>query len=545
MTSSHRSLCVVALAALFVFIAGCDADISGEATAGQDPDTALAVRDSSLVDNICGEVPADDPCDEEDNLLTSTVFVSWTGTDPDGYIDAFELRFYNADAGVPEAGWTRTASRDSLILFPLSAPIDRVAFEVRAIDNEGRVDPTPARTIFPLRNSPPSIDLDGLELPPDTTWPVFSIAWMADDPEGPADVARIEVSLNDTESYVVLPREAEFATFVATDGGTTEATAEAEVFLGRAFQRSGITVPGLRLDAENTLYLRAVDQADEASEPDSVVWYVRQPKSDVLFVNDYRSPNDEAVLPFHRDALAGYLGGATFDEWDLSAPDNVVDYSEALPSSPEPTLAPTLALWDYIYWVSTSATDQTFGRNFVLAAEFLDTFFDEGGRLFINVPVRLASDPTQNLNNAALSLLPFGDVVEIDRTQYSAALDLFGGAAVTGVNTVPGTERTLPDLEATGFVSGAFPFEVEGTSSVGLYEAEFTVQTTGGQFVPWPGTSTVASMTEDRRIGLIGLPFVSELGNPRFVGAGGDEGAPRTAVQYMLEGLEFPGTPEN
>ena len=544
--TSLRGLCLPALAALlFVSAAGCDSEISGDADAGRDPDTALAVRDSTLVDNICGESTAEDPCDEEDNLLTSTVFVSWTGTDPDGYVEAYELRFYDADENAPGEGWTRTTRRDSLILFPLSSPIDRVAFEVRAIDNEGRVDPTPARTVFPIRNSPPSLRLEGLELPPDTTWPVFSVAWLANDPEGPTDVQRIEVSLNDTTSFVVLPREAEFATFVATDPRTAEATVDAEVFLGRAFQRSGITVPGLRLDAENTLYVRAVDRADEASVPDSVVWYVRQPQSDVLFVNDYRSPNDEEVLPFHRDALAGYLGGATFDEWDLSGPDDVVDYSDALPPSPEPTLAPTLALWDYIYWVSTSATDQTFGRNFVLVSEFAGAFLDGGGRLFINVPVRPASDPSQNLNNAALALLPIGEVVEIDRSQYAAALDLFPGAAVTGVNSVPGTGRVLPDLEVLRFVSGTFPYEVEGTDSVGLYEGEFTVQTTSGAFVPWPGKSTIASISEDRRVGLIALPFVSEAGSVRFRGANGDPNAPKTAVQYMLEGLEFPGTPED
>ena len=49
--------------------AGCDADISGTALDNQPPETALSVRDYSLVDNLAGA-----------DRLSSTVFVSWSVT---------------------------------------------------------------------------------------------------------------------------------------------------------------------------------------------------------------------------------------------------------------------------------------------------------------------------------------------------------------------------------------------------------------------------------------------------------------------------------
>ncbi len=56
---------------------GCDSDITGTPFENQAPDTELSVRDTSLVDNL-----------NEDNRLISTVFASWSGDDPDGFIQS-------------------------------------------------------------------------------------------------------------------------------------------------------------------------------------------------------------------------------------------------------------------------------------------------------------------------------------------------------------------------------------------------------------------------------------------------------------------------
>ena len=75
-------------------------------------------------------------CVEEEDRLTSTVFVSWSGTDPDGLVSAFDIRYYDeGETRGPEEGWTRTTRRDSLVLLPIPLGVDRanVVFEVRAV----------------------------------------------------------------------------------------------------------------------------------------------------------------------------------------------------------------------------------------------------------------------------------------------------------------------------------------------------------------------------------------------------------------------------
>jgi hypothetical protein len=69
-----------------------------------------------------------------------------------------------------------TTRNDSLILLPIprGERIADVVFEVRAIDNDGLKDPTPARTVFPIQNAPPMLRLSTFELPPDTTFSVIS-----------------------------------------------------------------------------------------------------------------------------------------------------------------------------------------------------------------------------------------------------------------------------------------------------------------------------------------------------------------------------------
>src|SRR5690606_17179032 len=120
---------------------------------------------------------------------------------------------YNQGAQpAPDAGWVRTTRTDTLILLPIprGERAANVVFEVRAIDNEGLVDPNPARTVFPIQNAPPSIRFNTFDLPPDTTFTVFSFAWTAQDPEGEANLDRIEVSFNDSTNFVALPADADY-----------------------------------------------------------------------------------------------------------------------------------------------------------------------------------------------------------------------------------------------------------------------------------------------------------------------------------------------
>ena len=526
-------------AAILALAAGCDTDISGEAFDNQPPDTRLSVRDTSLVDNLTNA-----------ERLSSTVFVSWTGNDPDGFVAAFELRFFNEGAApAPEADWVRTTRNDTLVLLPIPRGNRdaNVVFEVRAIDNEDARDPQPARTVFPIQNGPPTIRFSSFDLPPDTTFHIFSFAWIAEDPEGESNLERIEVSFNDSTTFTALPPEAAFVTFIGQNNpdDAAQTIVGAEVFIGRALQRAEITVPGLRLDAENTLYLRVADATDTTSTRQDFTWFVKKQNSRVLFVNDHRKASFLTVQNYHLSLLRDYLPTETdVDVWTVTEPfvtGNVgnVPRSSLLPPNADPTIRRMLASWEYIYWISTNTVNAVGGNNLPFLAGTLDVFFDQGGKMMVHTPVTQPRNPEDNLGNPAILLLPLSEL--FIRPDSLQRMELGRGAAVTAVGNLPGVSEPLPDLASDNFYINELPYFARGANTLPLYEADYVYLTRFGVRGSWTSPRTVASISADRRIGLFGLPLVNEQsGAPLLVGADGDPEAARRAVQLILESLGFP-----
>ena len=526
---------------MLAFWAGCDADISGTAQENRAPETALSVRDTSLVDNLAGA-----------DRLSSTVFVSWSGTDADGFVVSFEVRFYATEeppAG-PEDGWSATARSDSLVLLPIprGERIADVVFEVRAIDNEGQRDLSPARTVFPIENAPPAIDLNDFDLPPDTTFSIISFAWEAEDPEGPGNLARIEISLNDSTQFTALPADAAFITLVGdvdrNDPAQTETSAN--VFLGRSFQNTGLQVPNLRLDADNTFYLRAADQTDTTSTLVRFSWFVKKPRGEVLYVNDYRSATALLIQSVHIDFLETYLpDDVEIDTWDISMPVATgsagnLSRSTSMPPNADPTLRQQLALYRYIYWVSTNATNSIRRNNLPFAASVMDLFFENGGKVMVHVPATAPANPEDNLGNSAILLLPLSDLVVLPDTVRR--LQLPTNAGVIPLEPLPGLGVTMPPLISQQFQINTRPYIAEGANVIPLYAGDYQYVTrVGNRTGQWPGPSTVASISADRRVGLFVLPIINEQNQQLLLsGPDGDPEALREAIHLMLESLEFP-----
>lgn len=525
-------------------MAACDTTISGDELANRPPDTELSVQDTSLVDNLGG------------NLLTSTVHVFWSGSDPDGFVSRYEFRYYDVGARPPvDEGWFETQRRDSVVLLPIpqGESAAQVAFEVRAIDDRGLVDPDPARTVFPIKNSPPALSLDPFVQPSDTTFNIFSFGWEAEDPDGIENIDRIEVSFNDTTSFTSLPPDVDFVTFVAEGDRSSpeQETVDARVYTGRGFTTTTIQVPGLVLNGENVLYVRSVDATDTTSAlsrfpaEEEASWYVRKPGSQILFVNDYRRSTAETVIPYHVDLLQSYLpSGMPIDRWDLSLPyatgstGNLVT-SDALPSTPEPTLRRLLAQWDYIYWVSTGVTGAVSGNNLPAVAPVLDVFFDQGGKMMVHVPVQQPPEGVDLGDNAATLLLPLSGLPAVPGDVRRMQID--EGVPVPNVESLPGTGIELPPLETQDLISSTLPYQTASSSIVPLYSAQFTAVRKSGR-EEWTGASTVASISADRRVALFALPLIKEQsGEPYLAGPDGDPEAAREAVRMILDNLGFPG----
>ena len=538
-------LLVVALAVLVAGLGtGCDSGFGGTPTANRAPETELSVRSVDLREDL------------GDRRLVSTVVLAWSGVDPDGVVSAFDVRAYVTDDGLPvpgpEEGWTRTARRDSTILLPI--PEGRrtadVAVEVRAVDNDGGVDASPARTVFPIVNSDPTFRLTAAEAPPDTTWPVLSFAFAAGDPDGAANLAGVEIALNATlAGWTRVAPDATFLTLVAEDPSAVGTTG-ARVFLGRGFQNASQTLPGLRLNATNTVYLRAVDAAGATSraavypDPEGTrTLYVRRVTSPVLLVNDLRTgagTTDLRPLDVAQQALALH-GTAAYDTWDLSRTPLLASAprtSEALPVTADPTLRRTLALWSRIYWVSNAVTNSSNGNNLPLAATVMSTFFDAGGRLLVQTPVTLPLSGDEGQANAAIDILPMSGLVSFAggiRTLRANA-----GTAVAPAGPVPGTGESLPPLVATGLITTALPYTV-GPDDVPLYRMPFTAFFTDSNLPPqpWTGSMVVASIRADGRTGLFALPLFSGAGALFAPATAGGPG-PADALATMLDGLDFP-----
>ncbi|MDZ4804395.1 MAG: hypothetical protein SGI90_06010 [Candidatus Eisenbacteria bacterium] len=97
----------------------------------------------------------------ESTLSYYRVHFYWGGADPDGEIAYYEVAVTDSNR-VPGqdtdegTGYTRTLATDSLFTLVASPPVEQQIIGkrvyVRAVDNEGKFDPTPARAFFQSRN---------------------------------------------------------------------------------------------------------------------------------------------------------------------------------------------------------------------------------------------------------------------------------------------------------------------------------------------------------------------------------------------------------
>ena len=175
----------------------------------------------------------------------------WFGTDPDGYVVAYELRFLHPDAPA-DSQWVRTTRTDSLFSVYTPTGLSKPILEVRAIDDDGMVDPSPARQAFEFRNQPPELSIVGGPGPRDSTFIAVTASWVAKDRDGDIRKARYQVWLDGNEANPI-------------ETNATTLSVPTDQF------RNGGPIPGYR-----TLFVRVIDEGGFAV-PDSLRWYVRAP----------------------------------------------------------------------------------------------------------------------------------------------------------------------------------------------------------------------------------------------------------------------------
>jgi hypothetical protein len=200
------------------------------------------------------------------DTVNHVVHLYWFGSDPDGEVAGFELRFHNP-AAPADTQWTFTTKSDSL--FTVFTPTGSTAplFEVRSIDNDGQRDPTPAHEDFTFSNKPPIVHFAGVPGFTDTTFASATLRWVANDPDGDGARMQFRVWLDG------LQQDAHITS------GTTFTIPSAD------FQQNGVYTSGYR-----KAFVQAVDDGGLAGPPDSTQWFVRAPvtgtRARLLLIDD-------------------------------------------------------------------------------------------------------------------------------------------------------------------------------------------------------------------------------------------------------------------
>jgi len=362
---------------------------------------------------------------------TSREHFYWYGEDPDGMVKGYLLAIGNfkpSPTKIPfpdTMTYTWVTVTDSLVALPLRAIRDSFTVVVRAVDNtfkqapmlpsgaiirmtpnpywdrdtngvfdpgdialsniESAADPKGAILLFPIRNTPPTIQfaaniVDSSTIQqPETTFTVATFSWVGHDADGDNTIVSYRIALNDTSSpssWMTLTNRSTLVTLAvprsvsdaAPDNGTVSASVYTGTFPGLQYQG---TISGLRLNAQNVLYLQDKDIAGEYSKAARMPslpagsWYVKKPRGRLLLVKDYNKSDSTAALQLYQKIFSdpsidgGVFGN--FDLFDVGLGLSITDkanqianqkYGVLVPNNLNPAFILTLQLYDLVYWYS-------------------------------------------------------------------------------------------------------------------------------------------------------------------------------------------------
>ncbi len=252
------------------------------------------------------------------------VHLYWYGTDPDGDVVAYEFRFVYPGDLPDTVAWHRTVNKDSVFAVYTPTGLSTPTFEVRAIDNRGLKDETPASQTFSFTNQPPTITVGQRRLK-DTTFASVTISWSATDIDGDPGKLRFRVWL---DGNAATPHTVSTRSY-------TLPTAD-------FFESDGHLHPRYR-----TAYVQPIDDGGMLGAPDSTTWYVRTPVG-----------GDHGRLLLIDDVTGRVGGGLTYDTLYTGTatrqlPPNA--YTKIIASVTQPFISAldvsqTFGLFDAVIW---------------------------------------------------------------------------------------------------------------------------------------------------------------------------------------------------
>jgi hypothetical protein len=365
----NKFLLLSFLISVLIVVLSCTEEGVNNPIGNQPPDTGLFLYPDSTI-----------------RQQPSRLNVHWWGDDPDGVISGFYFMWEGIDSG-----WSFTTANDSIFSLPIGSSDTSYKFLAAAVDasgngvydnsvvqngtdfgpepfndenengvyNEGEsfndiglIDPTPASLIFPIKNTPPVVVWNDLTVLPDTSFPVMTFKWDADDLDGVESIKFINIALNDTNNFVSLNGAIRLITLRIKE--LDNPVPEMQILINGSDQNIfGEDLPGLQLDANNIFYVQAEDLSGAKSQmislPDSNdTWYVKKPKGQVLIFDDHNGGSSDETTIFYNQVFSEIGGGSLagkFDVYDL--------FNQPLPFE-NVTLFETIKLFNYTFWYSVS-----------------------------------------------------------------------------------------------------------------------------------------------------------------------------------------------
>jgi hypothetical protein len=254
-------------------------------------------------------------------------------------------------------------------------------FVIRAIDNEGEPDPTPARQEFQFSNLAPTVHLVGTPALPGTTLPVATIQWTANDPDGDIGQAHFLVWLDGNEAN---------ATLVPP---STSFTLPPTMFSDGA---------GGYLTGAHTVHLSAVDDGGAVSLPDSFTWNVIAPMGDVLLVDDHPVALSPAIDPMYINAFDRQLGAGNYTRLELEVNN---------PFRSTADLTYSFGLFKSVFWYQENNTARS--GSLTMAEPAIRAHLAAGGNMYLDSPTVVGT------NGAIPSQAFLEEVLGADSLQFN------------------------------------------------------------------------------------------------------------------------------
>lgn len=397
-----------------------------------------------------------------DNRLNSVVFLSWYGTDIDGYIAKYEI-------SLDKITWVSTTQNDSTFSFTLNPGSDTtdINFYVRAIDNEGLIDPTPAYLKVPLKNTPPVVFFSENGFPQDTTNIVTTFTWDASDVDGNETITKAYLKANQGD-WLEIDVNEKMISLVPTNVSQT-GTINANVFYGTNELPLSSPLTGLVLGDTNQFYLKVVDFANAESAPDtSNTLFIKPKTSDVLYISGLANQPTDVYK-------AAMTGVPSYDFLDYYA-----ENGKYQPGFWAPTFDLLVENYDKLVMTTDESifTNSVTGRKDVLlefAAPSIQVFSNNGGKSLVATSFTKGQDIT-----GVSSVFPIDSL-----SSANGQARLYPDSAM-----VSSLGANYPDLSPTFIISGLSPFYMS-LGAEESYTAELFEQ--GG----WTGPSTVGARRRD------------------------------------------------